>query len=185
MGRSLTTVIVAILMSVSAMAVNIAGVEVKENIVIAEKKMVLNGAGIRNKFFFKLYIGSLYLPERTMDAKAIVKGKENMTIELNIVSKLITSGKLKEALDEGFATVEPEKMKLIKNKIETFTRVFEEKIVKGDVFTFNYADGGVKTYKNGRYLITVEGQDFKEALFGIWLGKRAIDEQLKKNMLGI
>ena len=38
MRRNLIMVILAALMSVSAMAVNIAGVEVKENFVVADKK---------------------------------------------------------------------------------------------------------------------------------------------------
>ncbi len=178
-------VILAILISISTMAVNIAGVDIKENFVIADKKIMLNGAGIRKKFFFKLYVGSLYLPEKTTDAEAIVKGNKNMTIELNIISKLITSGKIKEALEEGFATVETEKMELIKDKLEIFIGIFEdEKVKKGDIFTFNYIDGKIETYKNKKHVLTTEGQDFKEALFGIWLGDRAIDKQLKRNMLG-
>ncbi|UUV17910.1 chalcone isomerase family protein [Fusobacteria bacterium ZRK30] len=185
MGRGLITVILGILMGVSAMAVNIAGVDVKENFIAADKKMVLNGAGIRKKLFFKLYVGSLYLPEKTVNAKAIVEGHENMTIELNIISKLITSAKLKEALEEGFATVEPEKMELIKDKLKIFTGIFKGgKVKRGDVFTFNYIDGKVETYKNKEHILTTEGQDFKEALFGIWLGDRAIDKGLKAEMLG-
>lgn len=185
MRRKITALILGILMSISAMAVNIVGVDVKENIVVADKKMILNGVGVRKKFFFKLYVGSLYLSKKTMDGKVIVEGRGNMTIKLNIISKLITSAKLKEALEDGFATVEPEKMELIKDKLKTFTGIFEDGQVKnGDVFTFNYIDGNVKTYKNGKYLLTTEGQDFKEALFGIWLGDRAIDKDLKTEMLG-
>jgi len=185
MRRNLIMVIVAALMSVFAMAVDIAGVEVKENFVVADKKMILNGAGIRKKLFFKLYVGSLYLPEKTMDAVAIVMGKENMTIELNITSRLITSGKLKQALEEGFSTVEAEKMEQIKDKLEIFTRIFQDgEVERGDIFTFNYIDGKIETYKNGEHLLTTEGQDFKEALFGIWLGDRAIDKDLKTEMLG-
>jgi len=185
MRRKFTTLILIILISISAMAVEIAGVNVKENLVVANKKMVLNGVGVRKKLFFKLYVGSLYLPEKTMDPMAIVEGNENMIIELNIISKLITSAKLKEALEEGFATVEPDKMELIKDKLKTFTGIFEDGEVKnGDIFTFNYIDGNIETYKNGKHLLTTEGQDFKEALFGIWLGDRAIDKGLKKEMLG-
>lgn len=185
MGRSLITVILGIFMGVSVMAINIAEVDVKENFIAADKKMVLNGAGIRKKLFFKLYVGSLYLPEKTRDAVAIVEGRENMTIELNIISKLITSAKLKEALEEGFATVEPEKMELIKDRVKIFTGIFEGgKVKNGDIFTFNYISGNVETYKNGEHILTTEGQDFKEALFGIWLGERAIDKGLKAEMLG-
>lgn len=185
MRKSLIIMMLGTLINISAMAVNIAGIDVKENVFIANKKMVLNGVGVRKKLFFKLYVGSLYLPKKTMDAKTILEGNENMTIELNIISKLITSAKLKEALEEGFSTVEDKKMELIKDKLKIFTGVFEDEEVKnGDIFTFNYIDGKVETYKNKKHILTTEGQDFKEALFGIWLGDRAIDKDLKKNMLG-
>lgn len=109
-----------------------------------------------------------------------------MTVELDIVSKLITSGKIKEALEEGFSTVETKKMELIKEKLKIFTGIFEdEKVKRGDIFAFNYIDGKIETYKNKKHILTTEGQDFKEALFGIWLGDRAIDKVLKAEMLGI
>jgi hypothetical protein len=185
MKRILTGITLIILINISTMAVDIAKVDIKENFIIANKKMVLNGAGIRKKFFFKLYVGSLYLPKTNTDAKAIVDGNENMTIELDIISKLITSGKIREALEEGFATVETEKLKLIKNKLKIFVSIFEdEKVKRGDIFTFNYIDGKIETYKNKKHVLTTEGKDFKEALFGIWLGDRAIDKDLKAEMLG-
>jgi len=47
MGRNLRVAILVILMSVSTMATNIAGIDVKENFVIPDKKMILNGVGIK------------------------------------------------------------------------------------------------------------------------------------------
>lgn len=116
----------------------------------------------------------------------ILMSVSTMAIELDIVSKLITSGKIKEALEEGFSTVETKKMELIKEKLKIFTGIFEdEKVKRGDIFAFNYIDGKIETYKNKKHILTTEGQDFKEALFGIWLGDRAIDKVLKAEMLGI
>jgi len=185
MKRILTVVILLILMSIFTMAIDIAGVDIKENFVITNKKMVLNGSGVRKKLFFKLYVGSLYLPKKNIDPRAIVDGDENMTIKLDIVSTFITSTKIKEALEEGFATVETEKLNKIKDRLKKFVSIFQdEKVKRGDIFTFNYIDGKIETYKNKKHVLTTEGKDFKEALFGIWLGDRAIDKKLKIDMLG-
>ena len=39
--------------------------------------------------------------------------------------------------------------------------------------------------KNDELKGTVPGIDFKIALFGIWLSNNPVDEQLKKDLLGI
>ena len=38
--------------------------------------------------------------------------------------------------------------------------------------------------KNGVKKGTIEGLDFKKALFGIWLGNKPADDDLKDGMLG-
>ena len=43
---------------------------------------------------------------------------------------------------------------------------------------------GVKVYKNNKLLGTIEGMEFKRALFGIWLSKKPADKDLKQAMLG-
>ena len=43
---------------------------------------------------------------------------------------------------------------------------------------------GVIVNKNGKLLTTIRGLEFKKALFGIWLGEKPADKNLKKGMLG-
>jgi hypothetical protein len=62
-----------------------------------------------------------------------------------------------------------------------------DKIVEHDVYNliYNPADASVYVYKNDELKGTVPGIDFKIALFGIWLSNNPVDEQLKKDLLGI
>ena len=61
-----------------------------------------------------------------------------------------------------------------------------EPIVKTNVFELVYESAvGVKVSKNGKLLDTIDGQDFKTALFGIWLGADPVDKNLKAGMLGV
>lgn len=46
------------------LAKEVAGVTLPETITLGSKPLVLNGAGIRSKFFIKVYVGALYLPAR-------------------------------------------------------------------------------------------------------------------------
>src|SRR3569832_1777838 len=64
--------------------------------------LVLNGAGIRKKVIFKLYVAGLYLKEKTKDASEIINGDKPMLMRLTITSKLISSDNMSEAIEEGF-----------------------------------------------------------------------------------
>ncbi|HEX4938642.1 MAG TPA: chalcone isomerase family protein, partial [Candidatus Kapabacteria bacterium] len=43
---------------------------------------------------------------------------------------------------------------------------------------------GVKIFKNNELKNTVAGQEFKQALFGIWLSDKPAQKSLKDEMLG-
>lgn len=178
--------VLTILMSVLTFGAEVAGVEVAEGMKVGEKELKLNGAGVRKKAFLSLYVGSLYTENRIEDSSRAVEGDEEMSVELHIVSGMISNDAMREAVEEGFeASTTAEERVALNERIEGFIEVFSEEISKGDSFTFNYLpDTGVEVYKNGVHLTTVEGLDFKRALYGIWLGDKPADKNLKKAMLG-
>jgi len=108
-----------------------------------------------------------------------------MSIKLHIVSKLISSDKMVDAVNEGFENATNGNTKSIDSEIEQFRSFFKEEIKKNDVFDIVYIpDTGVTAYKNGKELGTIKGMNFKKALFGIWLSNRPADDDLKNSMLG-
>ena len=110
-----------------------------------------------------------------------------MAVKLNIISSLVTSDRMKDAIIEGFKKSTGNKTAPIQAKIDRFVKLFSlSPIVKGDVFDNVYTpSGGVQISKNGKVLDTIDGLDFKTALWGIWLGNDPVDKDLKKGMLGI
>jgi len=58
----LATIFLSIIVSTHLFAVEVGGVAVDEKLAIDGQSLVLNGDGIRDKWFFDLYVGSLYLP---------------------------------------------------------------------------------------------------------------------------
>ncbi|WGZ94306.1 MAG: chalcone isomerase family protein [Candidatus Thiothrix putei] len=62
--------------------------------------------------------------------------------------------------------------------------MFKEAIKEGDVYDFVYTPAKVVIIKNGKPSATIAGNDFKQALFGIWLGENPIQASLKKALLG-
>ncbi len=152
---------------------------------LSNPPLVLNGAGIRSKFIFDLYVGGLYLQNPTKSAEKIINADEPMAIKLYITSSLISSDKMKNATMEGFEKSTKGDIKPIKEKIDEFIDVFKEDIQEGDQYTFLYIPNeGVKIYKNGKLASTIKGLDFKKALFGIWLCDQPAQESLKEEMLG-
>lgn len=161
------------------------GVRIDGKLNFEGNSLTLNGAGIREKYFMDMYVGSLYLETKTSDAKTIISANEAMVIKLNIVSGLITSEKMITAVNEGFEKSTGNNTTVLKSKIDKFKSFFKEKITKGDIFAIGYVPNeGVVVFKNGTKKGTIEGLDFKKALFGIWLGNDPADKDLKAGMLG-
>ena len=63
-----------LLAALPASALEISGVKVPDSIQVDGKPLVLNGAGLRTRSFLKVkvYVGALYLTQRSTDAAAIV-----------------------------------------------------------------------------------------------------------------
>jgi len=148
-------------------------------------ELILNGAGMREKVVFDLYAGGLYLASKKSDAAAIINADETMALKLNIVSGMVSSKKMIDAVDEGFDASMKGNTSSLTSKIEQFKGFFNEKIVKTNVFDIAYIKGkGTVVYKNGKEIGAIEGLEFKKALFGIWLGNDPADNDLKDGMLG-
>ncbi|WP_438966934.1 chalcone isomerase family protein [Flavobacterium sp.] len=162
----------------------VSGVKVDEKLSLEGKDLTLNGAGIREKMWIDLYVGSLYVTKKSTDAQSIIDSKDAAAIQLNIVSGMISSEKMISAVNEGFENSTNKNTAPLKAKIDKFKGFFTDKIVKGDKFIIMYNGSEVTVYKNGVKKGSVDGHDFKKALFGIWLGKKPADDDLKDGMLG-
>jgi hypothetical protein len=156
------------------------------NTMLSGKELLtLNGGGIREKFWMDMYVGGLYLLKKNKNAEEIVNANSAMGIKLHIVSKLISSKRMTDAVDEGFEKSTGGKTAQFKEKIEQFKNAFSEEIKVGDVFDIIYSpDDGISIFKNNKLKNQISGFDFKKAVFGIWLGNEPPTEELKKGMLG-
>lgn len=161
------------------------GATLPNNVTFEGKTLILNGVGVREKFWMDMYAGALYLNSKSSNAPAIVTAIEPMAIKLHMVSKMITSERMIDAVNEGFQNSTKGNTAALKNEIEKFIGFFKEEIKLNDVFDMVYLPSrGVVVYKNGNELGTIKGMAFKKALFGIWLSDNPADKNLKTGMLG-
>jgi hypothetical protein len=164
------------------------GINMPESLQAGKDTLVLNGAGVRTKFFIKAYVSGLYLKKKSGDANAIMNADEPMAVRLHITSKMITSDRMKESTLEGFQHSTNGNMGPYQKQIDTFIAVFADNIKIDDKYDMIYIPGkGTEVYKNGSLKSTARGLDFKKILFGIWIGDKQADSNLKKlkaSMLG-
>ena len=184
-GKAFALGVLVLTTGVAASAVEIGGVTLPDTLVVGSHHLVLNGAGLRKKFFVKVYAAGLYLRAKTDDPRAIIAGEETMAVRMEFIHDGISPEKLVAAWNEGFAHATGGELTSIEHQVRRFDALFTETAHKGDVYQLLYAPGeGVRVEVNGRTAGTIPGVDFKRALFAIWLGDKPADRTLKEGMLG-
>jgi hypothetical protein len=165
---------------------SVGDIALSKTLKVGSKTLVLNGAGMREKFFIDLYAVALYLEQKNDKPMPIMTSMDHMAMRIYIVSGLITSEKMKEATLIGFEKSMNGNIAPIKNKIDLFLSAFSGELNSGDMFELiHLGDNIIRVYKNGVHRISIEGADFKKAAIGIWLSDNPIDETLKNELLGI
>jgi hypothetical protein len=170
----------------SAQALELKGVKVDETAQVGGNALVLNGAGVRTKAIFKVYVAALYLAQKTSDATAVISDAGNKRVSMHFLRDL-SAEKLLHAMDEGFeANNSAAEMTAVEPQMKAFRQLMTSaKAVKeGDVILLDYTTAGTHVSLNGKVLGTVEGAVFNQALLRVWLGKEPVDASLKKAMLG-
>lgn len=152
------------------------------NTTLSGEEMMLNGAGMREKMWIDLYAGGLYVQSKSNNANTIINADAPMAIKMHIVSGMVSQSKMIGAVTDGFE--KSTSGKATAEEKASFIACFNDEIVKEDVFDVVYANGTTIVYKNGKEKGSVSGLEFKKALFGIWLGNKPADKDLKKGMLG-
>jgi hypothetical protein len=168
-------------------AYRIADVDIPDSVqlVNSDTRLVLNGTGIRKKFFKDIYIGALYLPEKTSDAGAILGATGPASVLLHFLYKEVSKEKITNGWNDGLeANTSAAEMTALKPDLEKFNSLFLT-VRKGDVIRIDYQPGtGTEVRINGKWRGTVESETFFRSLLKIWLGSSPVGKDLKSGMLG-
>ena len=171
-------------MATSALAAEVKGVKFPDKVEANGQDLTFNGGGERTEYGFQLYVAALYLKQKSADAARIVAADEPMDVKLQITSSMITPDNMKSSIMKAFEKSTNGDIAPLKARIDAFVDVFKG-LSEHDVYNFAYAPGkGVEVSGNGVILSVIDGLDFKRALFGIWLGDKPVQKELKDKMLG-
>ena len=181
-SRSLSALVLTLL-AASASAAEVAGVKVPDSVEVEGKTLKLNGAGLRKKVVFKVYVAALYLGNPTKDAGTVVSSDELKSMRLHIL-RTLEAAKITEAISEGFERNSKAQMGSLKTRLDRFNAMFPN-VVEGDEIAMTYVPGkGTIVNAKGAEKGVIEGKDFADALFSVWLGGNPAQEDLKKALLG-
>lgn len=166
--------------------VEVKGVSVPEEVTFSGHTMVLNGVGVRTRFFVDAYVAALYLPEVSSDPDGILASGSPLDIRVTIISDMVTGDRFAESAMDGFVRSTHGDLGPIRPQVDTMIKTFRNSLDVGDVFDLVYnPDAGTEIYRNGELQEVVEGLDFRAAMAGIWLSEDPVQTSLRDQMLGL
>ena len=168
-----------------ALAAEVGGVKLDDKVSMGAQELVLNGAGVRTRVVFKVYVASLYLPQKAADLAGILS-KSPRRIQLNIL-RTLSGDQLVDALNEGLAENNTAaELAAVKPQVEALATIMKsfKELKEKDVVTLDLVDGATRIGLNGEAKGSIGGDAFNQALTKVWLGDKPVQADLKKSLLG-
>ena len=173
--------------ALSAFAAEVEGVKLADKVQVGGAELVLNGAGVRTRVFFKVYVGALYLQKKANATEAVLADAGPKRIAMYMLRDL-GAEQLLSALKDGLGSNHaPEQLAKLEPQVKQLEDIFNAvKAAKsGDVILLDYLPGaGTRVTVRGDDKGTIAGEEFNRALLRVWLGEKPADSALKKAMLG-
>jgi hypothetical protein len=181
--RRIALVLVALILTGPISAAELAGVTMPDTKDVAGGTLVLNGLGLREATFMKVdvYVAGMYLRAKSTDADAIIMEDAPKRIQLKFVRK-VKAKQMTAAWTEGFEHFDG--YEAVKDKVDTLNG-WMVAIADGDTMAFTYSPGtGTTISINGKDVGTIEGVEFMQGLWHIYLGPIPPNAGLKEGLLG-
>lgn len=177
-----TLLLGALLALAPAEARELAGVNVPETAQVGGKQLVLNGAGLREKYYIDIYVGSLYLPAKTTSDTKAITDDVHKRIVMDFIYKEVTVDQMKETFAEGLSK-QPGASGEVKAAFDKLYGMMGT-VKKGDQVVLDYVPGkGTTISFNGSVKGTLPGADVMRAIWTIYIGPNPPSKNLKKGML--
>jgi hypothetical protein len=176
-----------LLLAFPAYAAEIAGVRIEEKERLASRELTLNGAGLRKRAFFQVYVIGLYLPEKKSAAADAIGAAGPKRIAIHMVRD-VGADQFGEALTDGMKdNVGEAEMKALDPRVRQLMAIMGEmkEAKKGMRITLDWTPAGTQMTVDGKAAgAPIAGEDFYRALLKIWLGEKPVQADLKGALLG-
>ena len=178
-------------MSATAFALDVGGVRVEEKVKVANQDLVLNGSGLRYAAagLARVYVASLYLPQKRSTSAEIGALKGPRRMHLNLLREVNSNDFSKGLLGGMRANLSPTEQQKHFEALLKLGAIFGQipSLKKGETITIDSIPGtGTVILVNGKKVgESFPDETFFQALLQIWLGPKPIEESLKPVLLGV
>jgi hypothetical protein len=181
-SRGMVSVMAGLVAAAVVLGGEVAGVRMPDTVTVEGKTLKLNGMGLRKKVVFKVYVAGLYLETPSPAGEALIASDQIKRMQLSVLRSL-KSKQVTEAIEEGFEKNSKAQMGALKERLGKFGAMISD-VVEGDQIVMTYVPGkGTIVSVKGTDKGVIEGKDFADALFAVWLGPNTVQEDLKKELL--
>lgn len=181
--RRILLFLLAMACSSAALAATLVGVTVPDTARVANTDLVLNGVGLRTKFFFKIYVGGLYLQQKTDSADAVLAHPGPDRILMHMIYE-VSRDQFSDAWEEGFKDNNSDNYAAIEDAVKQFIAYFGDS-KKDDIITIDWVPGtGTQISWNGTFKGNIPGEEFHRALLRVFFGPNPPTQKLQDGMLG-
>lgn len=158
------------LTAVTSSAATVAGAKIEDSVSVNNQNLVLNGAGLRKKLMFKVYVGALYLPSKQANAAAIVAADTPRRQVMHFLMD-VDKGKIAEAWTEGLVNT-PNASPEVKTAFKTLSGWMED-MQEGQRIVLTYVPGiGTTVEVAGKNKGTLGGKATADAILNTWVGPK-------------
>ncbi|HVB37297.1 MAG TPA: chalcone isomerase family protein [Vicinamibacterales bacterium] len=182
-GRSLCWLLLVAGLAVTAFparAATLAGVTLPDTTDVGGRTLVLNGLGLRTKFFIKVYVGGLYLPHRQQSPAAVTQADEPRRM-LSQFLYGVSKGQMCDAWQEGLEDNTPNPPAEVQRNFAQLC-AWMEPVPKGHTMVLTYVPGkGIEVELNGQVKGTLPGKATADAILATWIGPKPGPGQKFKN----
>lgn len=167
-----------------APAATLAGVTLEDKVTVNGQTLVLNGLGLRKKFFIKVYVGGLYLQAKSSNPAAIIASDTPRRMVMSFLYS-VSKDQMCDAWEEGLEANTPNASAEVKNAFKTLCS-WMEPIPKGNRLVLTYVPGtGTSVEVNGKVKGTLPGKATADAIVSTWIGPNpAMGDEFKNAVLG-
>lgn len=167
--RIVTTALLALSLALPAGAGTLAGVTLPDKAEVGGQSLGLNGLGLRSKFFIKVYVGGLYLPQKEKAAAKVLSADAPRRMVMHFLYG-VSKEQMCDAWNEGLEQNTPKAPADVKKSF-TMLCSWMEPIAKGNELVLTYVPGkGTEVEVNGKVKGTLEGKATADAILATWIG---------------
>jgi chalcone isomerase-like protein len=180
--------LVLILTANLCMAAELYDVKLPDSDTVNGKNLVLNGITYREVsvlgILVKVYVGGLYVEKKSKEAEQILNSSAVKQVK-TIFKHRASAGDIRNAWSEAFETVcKKECATQHKDHIAAFNKLFDT-VKSGEALNYTFTPTGVEVFHDATRLGTAGDQDFAKVVLGVWIGKDAISDRMRKEMLSL